>query len=259
VSHYRSIFISDLHLGTRGCNSDALYEFLSENSSDYLFLIGDIIDGWSLSCEFYWPELHQRIVNLVVHKAGRTKVVYVSGNHDEFLRKMTGPFSFTNIHICHEYVHKLSGGQELLLIHGDQFDKIIKKMNWLSHVGDRLYSGLLHAHHATTKIRTRLGLPHWSLARYLKEKTKNIVKFVSNFEDDLVKECKLRKLDGVVCGHIHHADIIDKDGVTYYNDGDFVESCTALVEDFHGNMKILQCYEFPYTVLKEKSYAISTI
>lgn len=241
--HFRAIFISDCHLGTPGCQAAALLEFLRCTESDYLYLVGDIIDGWQLRRRWYWHQLHNDVIQKVLRKVRKgTQVVYVPGNHDEAARYYVG-VDFGGVAIRHEATHVTSTGLRLLVIHGDRFDGVVTCARWLALVGDRLYALILGLNQHFNAARARLGLPYWSLSQFLKLKVKNAVKFITAFEQALAREARTRGFDGVVCGHIHHAEIRRIDGVLYCNSGDWVESLTALVEERDGTLSILRWHE----------------
>ncbi|HEY2445503.1 MAG TPA: UDP-2,3-diacylglucosamine diphosphatase [Rhizomicrobium sp.] len=239
VRRHRTIFISDVHLGTRGCKADLLADFLARNSCETLFLVGDIVDGWRLKRRWFWPDAHNRVVELLLHRidAG-TRVIYVPGNHDEVLRSYCGR-SFAGVELLLEAVHETADGRRLLVLHGDRFDTVIACAKWLAHLGDGAYTLALHLNEVCHAARRALNLPYWSLSAWLKRKVKNALEYICRFEIAVAREVRARGFDGVVCGHIHHAAIKTIDGVLYINDGDWVESCTALVEDMRGNLEIL--------------------
>jgi UDP-2,3-diacylglucosamine pyrophosphatase LpxH len=237
--HHRTIFISDTHLGTRGCKAELLADFLAHNSCDTLYLVGDIVDGWQLK-RWYWSEAQERCVAEVLGKVDDgTRVIYVPGNHDEFLRYYVGR-SVAGIEVTLEMVHETAAGLRLLVIHGDQFDGVIGYAKWLAHVGDRAYSLALRLNDRLHTIRRALGLPYWSLSAYLKRAVKNAVEYVSHYEEIVARAAAQRGVDGVMCGHIHHAEMRKIGNILYLNDGDWVESCSALVEDARGNLEILR-------------------
>ena len=236
---YRTIWISDLHLGTPGCQADALLDFLKENESETLYLVGDIIDGWQLKKKWYWPQSHNDVVQKILRKARKgTRVVYVPGNHDSFARQYTGE-QFGGIEVHMEAEHTTLKGQCLLITHGDLFDGVIQYAPWLAYLGDRLYTMVLAANVWFNRARARMGLGYWSLSQYLKHKVKDAVSFITAFEDALIKEARRRGFDGVVCGHIHKAQMREVDGILYCNDGDWVESLTALVEHQDGRLEVI--------------------
>ncbi len=239
IRRYRTIFVSDTHLGTRGCKAERLADFLAHNDCQTLYLIGDIVDGWALRRNWYWPEAHNRVITEILRKVeSGTRVIYVPGNHDEALREYTG-LSLAGVELKTEAIHKTADGRQLLIIHGDQFDGVIAYAKWLAYLGDRAYGLALSLNTVFNAARKILGMPYWSLSAYLKLKVKNAASFIGNFETALVREAKSRGLDGVVCGHIHHAEVKDVAGILYCNDGDWVESCTALTEDAIGRLRIV--------------------
>jgi UDP-2,3-diacylglucosamine pyrophosphatase LpxH len=236
---YRTIWISDIHLGTRGCNARMLIDFLDSTDSDTMYLVGDIIDGWRLKKSWYWPALHNDIVWRVMKRAKRgTRVIYIPGNHDEMFRQFTG-MTFGGIEIRRQAIHQTADGRKLLVLHGDEFDTVVMCHKWLAFLGDAAYGMLLRLNVTINAIRRRFDLPYWSIAKHAKHKVKNAVEFISRYEEAVAHEAQLRGVDGVVCGHIHTAETRDFDGVAYYNDGDWVEGCTALVEHLDGRMEVL--------------------
>jgi UDP-2,3-diacylglucosamine pyrophosphatase LpxH len=240
---FRAIFVSDWHLGTPGCQAAALLEFLRCTESDYLYLVGDIIDGWQLRRRWYWHQLHNDVIQKVLRKVRKgTQVVYIPGNHDEAARHYVG-VDFGGVAIRHEATHVTSAGLRLLVMHGDRFDGVVTCAKWLALVGDRLYTLILKLNQHFNAARARLGMPYWSLSQFLKFKVKNAVSFITAFEEALAREARTRDFDGVVCGHIHHAEIRWIDDVLYCNSGDWVESLTALVEAHDGTLSILRWQE----------------
>jgi UDP-2,3-diacylglucosamine pyrophosphatase LpxH len=239
VRRYRSIWISDIHLGTRGCKAEFLLDFLRHTESDHLYLVGDIIDGWRLKRSWYWHQTHNDVVQKLLRKARKgTRVVYIAGNHDEVLRDYLG-LQLGGVELLGEDVHETADGKRLLVIHGDAFDGVVRYAPWLALLGDKAYSLALAANNALNLVRRRLGYPYWSFSAVLKAKVKNAVRYVDDFERALAAEARRRGVDGVVCGHIHKAEIRTVDGVLYCNDGDWVESCTALVESLDGVLSIV--------------------
>jgi UDP-2,3-diacylglucosamine pyrophosphatase LpxH len=239
VNRHRTIFISDIHLGTRGCKAEMLADFLARNSCETLYLVGDIVDGWRLKRRWFWPEAHNRVVEELLHKIDTdTRVIYVPGNHDEVLRTYCGRV-IAGVELMEEAVHETADGRRLLVLHGDRFDAVIAYAKWLAHLGDGAYTFALHLNEICHAVRRRLGLEYWSLSAFLKQKVKNALEYICRFEEAVARDVKARGFDGVVCGHIHHAAIKTLEGVLYINDGDWVESCTALVEDMRGNLEIL--------------------
>jgi len=243
TARYRAIFVSDVHLGTRGCQAEMLIDFLRKNESEYLYLVGDIVDGWRLKRWWYWPQAHNDVVQKIMRKARKgTTVIYIPGNHDEAARQYC-QLTFGDVQVENEAIHVQANGKKLLVIHGDQFDGIVRYAKWLAILGDWAYSAALRINTLFNQARRKLGLNYWSLSAYLKHKVKNAVQFIANYEEAVASEARRRGVDGVVCGHIHHAEIRMIDGVLYCNDGDWVESCTALVEDFDGNLRIVRWAE----------------
>ncbi|HWA68282.1 MAG TPA: UDP-2,3-diacylglucosamine diphosphatase [Rhizomicrobium sp.] len=237
---HRTIFISDTHLGTRGCKAEALADFLSHNECETLFLVGDIVDGWQMRRRWYWTPAQDEVVRQVLHKVDRgTRVIFVPGNHDEFARDYAGRL-FGGIEVIDEAIHQTADGRRFWVLHGDRFDGVIACAKWLAHAGDWAYGVALRWNDLLFAVRKRMGLPYWSLSAWLKHKVKNAVEYISRFEEIVAHEAGLRGVDGVVCGHIHHAEIRMIGNVLYLNDGDWVESCSALVEDARGNMEILR-------------------
>lgn len=240
---FRTIWISDVHLGTRGCNAKLLKDFLDSTDSDTLYLVGDIIDGWRMKKRFYWPAGHNDVVWRVMKRAKRgTRVVYIPGNHDEMFRQFTG-MNFGGVEIRRKAIHETADGRKLLVLHGDEFDAIMLAHRWLAFVGDFAYEWLMRVNVVVNRVRAWMKLPYWSLSKHAKHKVKNAVAFISRFEEVVAHAAGVRGVDGVVCGHIHNAEMREIGGVAYYNDGDWVESCTALVEHFDGRMEILHWAE----------------
>ncbi len=239
IRHHRTIFISDTHLGTRGCKADMLADFLHHNSCDTLYLVGDIVDGWQFK-RWYWSAAQNRVVAEILKKVDEdTRVVYVPGNHDEFLRDYCGR-TVAGIEVVRETIHETADGRRLLVLHGDQFDGVIGYAKWLAHLGDHAYGLALRLNDGLHTVRRALGLPYWSLSAYLKRAVKNAVEYVSRYEEIVARAAQARGVDGVMCGHIHHAEMRQIGDILYLNDGDWVESCSALVEDARGNLEILR-------------------
>lgn len=240
---YRSIFISDLHLGSKGCQADALCEFLKANTCERLYLVGDIIDGWRLKKKWFWPQAHTNVIRRILTASKRgTEVVYIVGNHDEFLRAFLHfGVSFGQIAIKNRITHQGVDGKSYLVVHGDMFDGLMhSNRKWLMFLGDSIYNMLLSANTNLNSIRRRLGMPYWSLSKALKKRTKRAMNFIHNFEENVASYCKRKGYDGAICGHIHVAEMRDIDGIRYMNDGDWVESCTALVEHHDGAWELVE-------------------
>jgi UDP-2,3-diacylglucosamine pyrophosphatase LpxH len=236
----RAVFISDLHLGTPGCQASALLDFLKAHPCDYLYLVGDIIDGWQLRRRWFWPQSHNDVVQKLLRRARKgCRVVYVPGNHDEFARGFIG-HQFGGIEVVEEAVHTTADGRRLWVIHGDYFDGVVQCARWLAYLGDNLYEFTLKLNRHLNTLRARLGLPYWSLSAYLKHKVKTALNYVTDFENAVAQEARRRGHQGVVCGHIHRAEMRDIQGTLYCNDGDWVESRTALVEHQDGRLELVQ-------------------
>ena len=235
----RSVFISDVHLGCKGCSAELLLDFLHSVEMDHLFLVGDIIDVWSMQKAMFWPQSHNNVLRTILGKAKRgTKVIFVPGNHDEVFRDFDGAV-FGNLEIHREFVHTAADGRRILVLHGDEFDSVVKCSPWLAKLGSNLYDLLLAANPYINWLRRKFDLPHWSLSAYLKHKAKSAVQYIGSFEDAVAQAARKRGVDTVVCGHIHHAEIREIGGVKYCNDGDWVESCTSLIEDMNGHLRLI--------------------
>ena len=235
----RTVFISDLHLGTPGCQALALLEFLKDVDCHTLYLVGDIIDGWQLRRRWYWPQAHNDVVQKILRKARKgTRVIFVPGNHDEFARRYV-THSFGGVEVMEECIHVTADGKRLWITHGDLFDGVIQCAKWLAYLGDNLYEFTLKLNRHLNSLRARMGLPYWSLSAYLKGKVKTALNYVTDFEVAVANEARRRGHHGVVCGHIHRAEMRDIDGVLYCNDGDWVESRSALVEHFDGRLELV--------------------
>jgi len=239
---YRSIFVSDIHLGTKDCKAEQLNNFLKHNTCETLYLVGDIIDAWKIQQnKLRWKQSHTNVIRRVLGHAKRgTRVIYIAGNHDEFLRPMM-PYvaNFGMVEIHNQIEHIGVDGKHYLVIHGDLFDGITRLAPWLSMLGDRAYDFVLMLNGKFNWLRHKFGLGYWSLSQYLKRRVKKAIDFMFQFEKNISQYCKKRGFDGVICGHIHHAEIKEIDGVIYMNDGDWVESCTALVEHHDGRWEII--------------------
>jgi UDP-2,3-diacylglucosamine pyrophosphatase LpxH len=236
---FRSLWISDLHLGTPGCQAEALLDFLRRTRCETLFLVGDIVDGWQLKRSWFWPQAHNDVVQKLLRKARKgTRVIFVPGNHDEFARRYLG-HNFGGIEVVEDWIHETADGRLLWVTHGDLFDGVVQCAKWLAHVGDQMYEFTLRLNRHLNSLRARMGLPYWSLSGYLKHKVKRAVAYVGDFEAAVAREARRRGVDGVVCGHIHRAELREIDGIVYANDGDWVESLTALAEHADGRLEII--------------------
>ena len=241
--NYRAIWISDIHLGSSGAQAEHLLEFLRYNDSNYLYLVGDIIDGWSLTKRWYWPQSHNDVIQKILRKARKgTKITFIPGNHDEGARTFLG-ITFGDIEIKNETFHKTARKEKLLVIHGDLFDEVMQHARWLAYLGDSAYTFLLWLNKWFNRIRRLMNLPYWSLSQFLKLKVKKAVSIINAFETLMVREASRRGCDGVVCGHIHKSELKMIDNKIYANDGDWVESLTALVEHQNGELEIINWAE----------------
>jgi UDP-2,3-diacylglucosamine pyrophosphatase LpxH len=237
---YRALFISDVHLGTRGCQAERLLDFLRYHDADLIYLVGDIADGWQLRSGWYWPQAHNDVVQKLLRKARKgTRIVYIPGNHDEFLRDYYGTH-FGGIDVVENTIHTGADGRRYLVIHGDLFDVVIRHARWLAHLGDKAYDFAIWLNTAFNGIRRRFGLTYWSLSQWAKLRVKNAVNFIGEFEQTLANEARRHDVEGVICGHIHLAAIRDMHGIRYINCGDWVESCTAVAEHFDGRFEIIE-------------------
>jgi UDP-2,3-diacylglucosamine pyrophosphatase LpxH len=237
---YRSVFISDVHLGTRGCQAELLLDFIKSIECEQLYLVGDIVDGWKLRSGWCWPQPHSDVVQKLLRLARKgVRVIYVPGNHDDRLRDFCG-MHFGGVVVARDWIHEAADGRRYLVTHGDEFDGVIAQARWLAFLGDWSYRALLGLNTAWNRVRRRLGFGYWSLSAYLKVKVKNALQFIDDFEHALAEEARRRGVDGVICGHIHKAELRTIEGVLYVNDGDWVESCSAAVEHFDGRFEILE-------------------
>ena len=235
----RTLFLSDLHLGTKGCQAEKLLEFLRDHEADVIYLVGDIVDGWMLRSGWYWPQAHNDVVQKLLRRARKgARVIYIPGNHDEFLREFYGTH-FGGIEVAESIVHTTADGRRFLVIHGDLFDVVIRHARWLALLGDKAYDVAIWCNTALNIVRRKLGLTYWSLSQWAKLKVKNAVNYIGAFEKTLAAEARRHGADGVICGHIHYATIRDEHGIRYMNCGDWVESCTALVEHEDGRFEII--------------------
>lgn len=237
---YRTIWISDVHLGTKGCQAELLLDFLKHTESDTLYLVGDIVDAWRLKHLWYWPAAHNDVVQQFLCKARTgTRVVYIPGNHDEFARRFVN-HRFGGIEVRRDAMHETANARRLLIIHGDELDAVVNSVRWLAHVGDWAYRTAMVLNVFYNVIRKKLGYGYWSLSAYLKYRVKNAVAHIGKFEESVAVLARKRGADGVVCGHIHHPEVREIGGILYANDGDWVESCTALVEHEDGRLELLR-------------------
>jgi UDP-2,3-diacylglucosamine pyrophosphatase LpxH len=239
MAQYRTIWISDVHLGLRGCHADRLLDFLRHHDADTFYLVGDIVDGWQLRKSWYWEQQYNDVVQKLLRKARKgARMFYIPGNHDEFARDYVN-LQFGGITVVRDAIHHTADGKRLLVLHGDEFDGVVRYAKWLAVLGAAAYDAALLLNRWFNGVRRLFGLPYWSLSAYLKHKVKNAVQFIGNYELAVVAQARQRDVDGVVCGHIHRAEMRHIDGILYCNDGDWVESCTALVEHCDGSLQIL--------------------
>ena len=237
---YRTIWISDFHLGTKHTKAEFLLDFLRNNDSDYLYLVGDIFDGWALGKSWYWPQLHNDVIQKLLRKVRKgTKVIYIPGNHDEFARGFVD-MNFGGISTKMQCIHTMVDGRQFLVLHGDRFDGVIQYARWISFLGSKAYEVALVMNRWYNFFRKKMGLSYWSLSAYLKNKAKRAVQHIADFEKAVVKEARKFEVEGVVCGHIHQPEISEINGIVYCNTGDWVESCTALVEHVDGRLEVLR-------------------
>jgi UDP-2,3-diacylglucosamine pyrophosphatase LpxH len=240
VNKYRSVFISDVHLGTQACQADMLLKYLKTFECEKLYLVGDIIDGWEMHKKMYWPQSHNDVIQKILRKGRKgTEIYYIPGNHDEFLRSF-GLQLFGNINLVPDTVHISPIGKTYLVIHGDQFDVVVKNAKWLAHVGSWAYDVAISLNIVINKARQLFGMPYWSLSAWAKYKVKSAVNFIGNYEESLSNFAKSKNVDGIICGHIHHANMTEMNGIKYINCGDWVESCTAIVEHYNGTLELVR-------------------
>jgi UDP-2,3-diacylglucosamine pyrophosphatase LpxH len=240
----RTAFISDIHLGTKGCQAELLLEFIRELECETLYLVGDIVDGWKMKSGWHWPQAHNDVVQKILRMARKgVRVVYVPGNHDDRIRDFCG-VHFGGVVVARDAIHEAADGKRYLVTHGDEFDGVIQHARWLAFLGDWSYRALIGVNTGFNRARRAMGLGYWSLSAYLKHKVKNAVAFIDRFEDAMAQEARRRGVQGVICGHIHKAEMRDIGGVAYINDGDWVESCTAVVERHDGRFEIVRWMDF---------------
>lgn len=248
---HKSLWISDVHLGTGDCQAEALLDFLAHNEAQTIYLVGDIIDGWQLKKRWYWPQTHNDVIQKLLRKARKgTRIVYVTGNHDMFIRDyithLSEPkhgqpkFEMGGIEFVDEIIHTTVDGRKIWILHGDLFDGVVQNMRWLAKIGDELYMVALKFNRWLNHWRAKLGLEYWSLSQFLKDRVKNAVSYIDDFETAVAAEAQRKGCQAVLCGHIHKANIRDINGVTYLNTGDWVESLTAISEDFSGALSIIE-------------------
>lgn len=239
----RALFLSDVHLGMRASRVTELLDFLRCHDAESIYLVGDIVDGWRLAKAWQWPPEYHQLVDVLLQKAlDGSRIVVLPGNHDEFLREYMGTY-FGEVELVDRTIHTTATGKTYLVIHGDQFDVVVEHAKWLAHVGDWAYRAALRINGVVNWVRRRMGLTYWSLSAWAKHKVKNAVSIIGRFEEALSLEARESGVDGVICGHIHYADMHDRMGVHYVNTGDWVESCTAVVETEDGELQIVKWSE----------------
>ena len=247
---FRTLFISDVHLGSKPAKAEYLIDFLRHHEADTIYLVGDIVDGWRLKRSWHWPQAHNDVVQKLLRQARKgTEIKYIAGNHDEFLRGFQG-VHFGGVVVMDRAVHEAADGRRYLVIHGDQFDSIVHSVRWLAYLGDFAYDASIIVNRIVARIRRLVGLPYWSFSSWAKMRVKKAVNFISAFQRLVADEARRSEVNGVICGHIHHATIEEIAGIRYINTGDWVESCTAVAEHHDGRFEILQ---WPRIIGAEKS------
>jgi UDP-2,3-diacylglucosamine pyrophosphatase LpxH len=240
VRKVRTLFLSDVHLGSKAAKVDFLLDFLKVHEAETIFLVGDIVDGWRLKRSWYWPQNCNDVVQKLLRKGRKgARIVYVPGNHDDFLREFPG-VHFGGIEVARNMIHEAADGKRYLVLHGDEFDVVVRNARFIAHLGDWAYDAAIALNIWIARARRALGLPYWSFSAWAKLQVKRAVNFIGEFQHVVAEEARRHEVDGVICGHIHHAVIQDIDGVTYINTGDWVESCTAVVEHFDGRMELVR-------------------
>ncbi len=250
----RTLFLSDLHLGTRGCQAESILDFLKAHEADQIFLVGDIVDGWRLRQSWYWPQAHNDVVQKLLRQSRKgVRVVYVPGNHDEFARDYVGS-TFGGVEVLEETIHTCADGRRMLILHGDKFDTVVRNMRWLALIGDQAYDFAIWLNHHIARMRRWLGLPYWSFSRWSKDKVKRAVSFMTAFEDAVAHDARRHGVDIVLCGHIHKATIRQIGGIEYVNTGDWVESCTAVLENFDGSLEMCHWHDRQGEISKAQTW-----
>ena len=240
IRKVRTLFLSDVHLGTKGCQAELLLDFLKHVEAETIYLVGDIIDGWRLKAAWYWPQAHNDVVQKLLRKVRKgTRMIYIPGNHDEFLRDYVG-HTFGGVEVLEEDIFETADGKRMLILHGDKFDVVVRNVKWLAHLGDWAYDIAIGLNLTIGWFRRRLGLPYWSFSGWSKQKVKRAVNFIGAFESAVVNDAKKSDVHGVICGHIHAPMMRQMGECLYVNTGDWVDSCTALVEDATGALEIIR-------------------
>jgi UDP-2,3-diacylglucosamine pyrophosphatase LpxH len=239
VRHFRTLFISDVHLGSKAAKADFLIDFLRHHEAETIVLVGDIVDGWRLKRNWYWPQAFNDVTQKFLRKARKgTRIIYIPGNHDEFLRDFPGTH-FGGVEVADRIIHEAADGRRYLVLHGDEFDVVVRHARVVAYLGDWAYDAAIAINVVFAAVRRRLGLPYWSFSSWAKQQVKTAVNFIGEFQKVVVEEARRNDADGVICGHIHHAVITEIDGIRYINSGDWVESCTAIAEHHDGRMELI--------------------
>jgi len=239
VRHFRTLFISDVHLGSKAAKADFLIDFLRHHEAETVVLVGDIVDGWRLKRNWYWPQAFNDVTQKFLRKARKgTRIIYIPGNHDEFLRDFPGTH-FGGVEVADRIIHEAADGRRYLVLHGDEFDVVVRHARVVAYLGDWAYDAAIAINVVFAAVRRRLGLPYWSFSSWAKQQVKTAVNFIGEFQKVVVEEARRADADGVICGHIHHAVITEIDGIRYINSGDWVESCTAIAEHHDGRMELI--------------------
>jgi UDP-2,3-diacylglucosamine pyrophosphatase LpxH len=250
----RTIFVSDLHLGSKAAKAEAFIDFLRNHEAERIYLVGDIIDGWRLKRSWHWPQTHNDVAQKLLRQARKgARITYIAGNHDEFLRDFQGTH-FGGIEVADRVIHEAADGRRYLVLHGDQFDTVVRNHRWLAYLGDKAYDTAIVLNRVIARLRRAMGWPYWSFSSWAKLRVKKAVNFISSFRDVVRQEARKAEVEGVICGHIHHAELTAIDDVAYINTGDWVESCTAVVENFDGSFELLRwtgCVKVP-AMLEER-------
>ncbi|WLR94496.1 UDP-2,3-diacylglucosamine diphosphatase [Shinella zoogloeoides] len=239
VRYFRTLFISDVHLGSKAAKADFLIDFLRHHEAETIVLVGDIVDGWRLKRNWYWPQAFNDVTQKLLRKARKgTRIIYIPGNHDEFLRDFPGTH-FGGVEVAERIIHEAADGKRYLVLHGDEFDVVVRHARVVAYLGDWAYDAAIAINVVFAAIRRKLGLPYWSFSAWAKQQVKSAVNFIGEFQRVVAEEARRNDADGVICGHIHHAVITEIDGIRYINSGDWVESCTAIAEHHDGEMELI--------------------
>lgn len=239
LMHFRSVFVSDVHLGYHGCRAELLLSFLRNTRTEQLYLVGDIVDLESLQNQFCWPQAHSDVVRTLLGKATHgTRVIYIPGNHDHQFREYCG-LRFGNVEVRRRCLHTTADGKRYLVTHGDEYDARVALNPLVSWVGDWLYRQMMFVHSQMNQVRLKLDMGYWSLATFLKQRSGTAQRYIDRYKDAVTAVASRRRLDGVICGHIHRPEQDHRNGIAYINDGDWVENCTALVEYQDGRFELI--------------------